>query len=158
MHLGQAQAPFTSWFDVSSSGSLKLNDSITIGNTSGEHAIINSGSFSLKNSTLNNIVITYDNNTSSIVLNNPTGIDSSRIEIKALDDDASDAISVTAYDSWGNEAYISPLGVTVSDGVNTRIDIMKSMITVTNSSGTYIGWTGTKNGLRFIGGICVGEA
>jgi hypothetical protein len=40
-----------------------------------------------------------DNNTSSIVLRNPTGIDSSRIEIKALDDDASEAISVTAYDS-----------------------------------------------------------
>lgn len=158
MHLGQAQAPFTSWFDVSSSGSLKLNDSITIGNTSDEHAIINSGSFSLKNSTLDNIVITYDNNTSSIVLKNPTGIDSSRIEIKALDDDASDAISVTAYDSQGNKAYISPLGVTVSDGVNTHIDIMKSMITVTNSSGTNTGWTGTKNGLRFIGGICVGEA
>lgn len=158
MHLGQAQAPFTSWFDVSSSGSLKLNDSITIGNTSDEHAIINSGSFSLKNSTLDNIVITYDNTTSSIVLKNPTGIDSSRIEIKALDDNASDAISVTAYDSWGNKAYISPLGVTVSDGVNTHIDIMKNMITVTNSSGTNIGWTGTKNGLRFIGGICVGEA
>lgn len=158
MHLGQAQAPFTSWFDVSSSGSLKLNDSITIGNTSDEHAIINSGSFSLKNSTLDNIIITYDNNTSSIVLKNPTGIDSSRIEIKALDDDASDAISVTAYDSQGNKAYISPLGVTVSDGVNTHIDIMKSMITVTNSSGTNTGWTGTKNGLRFIGGICVGEA
>ena len=158
MHLGQAQAPFTSWFDVSSSGSLKLNDSITIGNTSDEHAIINSGSFSLKNSTLDNIVITYDNNTSSIVLKNPTGIDSSRIEIKALDDDASDAISVTAYDSQGNKAYISPLGVTVSDGVNTHIDIMKSMIIVTNSSGTNTGWTGTKNGLRFIGGICVGEA
>lgn len=158
MHLGQAQAPFTSWFDVSSSGSLKLNDSITIGNTSDEHVIINSGSFSLKNSTLNNIVITYDNTTSSIVLRNPTGIDSSRIEIKALDDDASDAISVTAYDSQGNKAYISPLGVTVSDGVNTHIDIMKNMITVTNSSGTNIGWTGTKNGLRFIGGICVGEA
>lgn len=158
MHLGQAQAPFTSWFDVSSSGSLKLNDSITIGNTSDEHAIINSGSFSLKNNTLDNIVITYDNTTSSIVLKNPTGIDSSRIEIKALDDNASDAISVTAYDSWGNKAYISPLGVTVSDGVNTHIDIMKNMITVTNSSGTNIGWTGTKNGLRFIGGICVGEA
>lgn len=158
MHLGQAQAPFTSWFDVSSSGSLKLNDSITIGNTSDEHVIINSGSFSLKNSTLNNIVITYDNTTSSIVLRNPTGMDSSRIEIKALDDDASDAISVTAYDSWGNNAYISPLGVTVSDGVNTHIDIMKSMIVVTNSSGTNVGWTGTKNGLRFIGGICVGEA
>lgn len=158
MHLGQAQAPFTSWFDISSSGSLKLNDSITIGNTSDEHAIINSGSFSLKNSTLDNIVITYDNITSSIVLKNPTGIDSSRIEIKALDDNASDAISVTAYDSQGNKAYISPLGVTVSDGVNTHIDIMKSMITVTNSSGTNIGWTGTKNGLRFIGGICVGEA
>lgn len=158
MHLGQAQAPFTSWFDISSSGSLKLNDSITIGNTSDEHAIINSGSFSLKNSTLDNIVITYDNNTSSIVLKNPTGIDSSRIEIKALDDNASDAISVTAYDSQGNKAYISPLGVTVSDGVNTHIDIMKSMITVTNSSGTNIGWTGTKNSLRFIGGICVGEA
>lgn len=158
MHLGQAQAPFTSWFDVSSSGSLKLNDSITIGNTSDEHAIINSGSFSLKNNTLDNIVITYDNTTSSIVLKNPTGIDSSRIEIKALDDNASDAISVTAYDSQGNKAYISPLGVTVSDGVNTHIDIMKNMITVTNSSGTNIGWTGTKNGLRFIGGICVGEA
>ena len=158
MHLGQAQAPFTSWFDVSSSGSLKLNDSITIGNTSDEHVIINSGSFSLKNSTLNNIVITYDNTTSSIILRNPTGIDSSRIEIKALDDDASDAISVTAYDSWGNKAYISPLGVTVSDGVNTHIDIMKSMITVTNSSGTYTGWTGTKSGLRFVGGICVGGA
>lgn len=158
IHLGQAQAPFTSWFDVSSSGSLKLNDSITIGNTSDEHAIINSGSFSLKNSTLDNIVITYDNTTSSIVLKNPTGIDSSRIEIKALDDNASDAISVTAYDSQGNKAYISPLGVTVSDGVNTHIDIMKNMITVTNSSGTNIGWTGTKNGLRFIGGICVGEA
>lgn len=158
MHLGQAQAPFTSWFDVSSSGSLKLNDSITIGNTSDEHAIINSGSFSLKNSTLDNIVITYDNTTSSIVLKNPTGIDSSRIEIKALDDNASDAISVTAYDSQGNKAYISPLGVTVSDGVNTHIDIMKNMITVTNSRGTNIGWTGTKNGLRFIGGICVGEA
>lgn len=158
MHLGQAQAPFTSWFDVSSSGSLKLNDSITIGNTSDEHAIINSGSFSLKNSTLDNIVITYDNTTSSIVLKNPTGIDSSRIEIKALDDNASDAISVAAYDSQGNKAYISPLGVTVSDGVNTHIDIMKNMITVTNSSGTNIGWTGTKNGLRFIGGICVGEA
>lgn len=158
IHLGQAQAPFTSWFDVSSSGSLKLNDSITIGNTSDEHAIINSGSFSLKNSTLDNIVITYDNTTSSIVLKNPTGIDSSRIEIKALDDNASDAISVTAYDSQGNKAYISPLGVTVSDGVSTHIDIMKSMVTVTNSSGTHIGWTGTKNGLRFIGGICVGEA
>lgn len=158
MHLGQAQAPFTSWFDVSSSGSLKLNDSITIGNTSDEHAIINSGSFSLKNSTLDNIVITYDNTTSSIVLKNPTGIDSSRIEIKALDDNASDTISVTAYDSQGNKAYISPLGVTVSDGVNTHIDIMKNMIIVTNSSGTYNGWTGTKNGLRFIGGICVGGA
>jgi hypothetical protein len=35
---------------------------------------------------------------------------------------------------------------------------MKSMITVTNSSGMNTGWTGTKNGLRFIGGICVGEA
>jgi hypothetical protein len=35
---------------------------------------------------------------------------------------------------------------------------MKNMITVTNSSGTNIGWTGTKNGLRFIGGICVGVA
>lgn len=158
MHLGQAQSPFTEWFSVDTSGNLKLNDSITIGNTSDEHAIINSGSFSLKNNTLDNIVITYDNNTSSIVLKNPTGIDSSRIEIKALDDDASDAISVTAYDSWGNKAYISPLGVTVSDGVNTHIDIMKSMITVTNSSGTNTGWTGTKNGLRFIGGICVGEA
>lgn len=158
MHLGQAQSPFTEWFSVDTSGNLKLNDSITIGNTSDEHAIINSGSFSLKNSTLDNIVITYDNNTSSIVLKNPTGIDSSRIEIKALDDDASDAISVTAYDSQGNKAYISPLGVTVSDGVNTHIDIMKSMITVTNSSGTNTGWTGTKNGLRFIGGICVGEA
>lgn len=158
MHLGQAQSPFTEWFSVDTSGNLKLNDSITIGNTSDEHAIINSGSFSLKNSTLDNIVITYDNTTSSIVLKNPTGIDSSRIEIKALDDNASDAISVTAYDSQGNKAYISPLGVTVSDGVNTHIDIMKSMITVTNSSGTNTGWTGTKNGLRFIGGICVGEA
>lgn len=158
MHLGQAQSPFTEWFSVDTSGNLKLNDSITIGNTSDEHAIINSGSFSLKNSTLDNIVITYDNNTSSIVLKNPTGIDSSRIEIKALDDNAADAISVTAYDSQGNKAYISPLGVTVSDGVNTHIDIMKSMITVTNSSGTNTGWTGTKNGLRFIGGICVGEA
>lgn len=158
MHLGQAQSPFTEWFSVDTSGNLKLNDSITIGNTSDEHAIINSGSFSLKNSTLDNIVITYDNTTSSIVLKNPTGVDSSRVEIKALDDNAIDAISVTAYDSQGNKAYISPLGVTVSDGVNTHIDIMKSMITVTNSGGTYIGWTGTKNGLRFVGGICVGEA
>ncbi len=137
---------------------LDTTGAITIGQTGSNHAIIDSGSFSLKNSTLDNIVITYDNTTSSIVLNNPTGIDSSRVEIKALDDDASDAISVTAYDSQGNKAYISPLGVTVSDGVNTHIDIMKSMITVTNSSGTYIGWTGTKNGLRFVGGICVGEA
>lgn len=158
MHLGQAQSPFTEWFSVDTSGNLKLNDSITIGNTSDEHAIINSGSFSLKNSTLDNIVITYDNTTSSIVLKNPTGVDSSRVEIKALDDSAADAISVTAYDSQGNKAYISPLGVTVSDGVNTHIDIMKSMITVTNSRGTYTGWTGTKNGLRFVGGICVGEA
>lgn len=158
MHLGQAQSPFTEWFSVDTSGNLKLNDSITIGNTSDKHAIINSGSFSLKNSTLDNIVITYDNTTSSIVLKNPTGVDSSRVEIKALDDNATDAISVTAYDSQGNKAYISPLGVTVSDGVNTHIDIMRSMIIVTNSSGTYIGWTGTKNGLRFIGGICVGEA
>lgn len=137
---------------------LDTTGAITIGQTDSNHAIIDSGSFSLKNSTLDNIVITYDNTTSSIVLKNPTGIDSSRIEIKALDDDASDAISVTAYDSQGNKAYISPLGVTVSDGVNTHIDIMKSMITVTNSDGTHIGWTGTKNGLRFIGGICVGEA
>ena len=137
---------------------LDTTGAITIGQTGSNHAIIDSGSFSLKNSTLDNIVITYDNTTSSIVLKNPTGIDSSRIEIKALDDDASDAISVTAYDSQGNKAYISPLGVTVSDGVNTHIDIMKSMITVTNSSGTYTGWTGTKSGLRFVGGICVGEA
>lgn len=137
---------------------LDTTGAITIGQTGSNHAIIDSGSFSLKNSTLDNIVITYDNTTSSIVLKNPTGIDSSRVEIKALDDDASDAISVTAYDSQGNKAYISPLGVTVSDGVNTHIDIMKSMITVTNSSGTNTGWTGTKNGLRFIGGICVGEA
>lgn len=137
---------------------LDTTGAITIGQTGSNHAIIDSGSFSLKNSTLDNIVITYDNTTSSIVLKNPTGIDSSRVEIKALDDDASDAISVTAYDSWGNKAYISPLGVTVSDGVDTHIDIMKSMITVTNSGGTYIGWTGTKNGLRFVGGICVGEA
>lgn len=137
---------------------LDTTGAITIGQTGSNHAIIDSGSFSLKNSTLDNIVITYDNTTSSIVLKNPTGIDSSRVEIKALDDDASDAISVTAYDSQGNKAYISPLGVTVSDGVNTHIDIMKSMITVTNSGGTHIGWTGTKNGLRFVGGICVGEA
>lgn len=138
---------------------LDTTGAITIGQTGSNHAIIDSGSFSLKNSTLDNIVITYDNTTSSIVLKNPTGIDSSRVEIKALDDDdASDAISVTAYDSQGNKACISPLGVTVSDGVNTYIDIMKSMIVVTNSNGTYIGWTGTKNGLRFIGGICVGEA
>lgn len=137
---------------------LDTTGAITIGQTGSNHAIIDSGSFSLKNSTLDNIVITYDNTTSSIVLKNPTGVDSSRVEIKALDDNASDAISVTAYDSQGNKAYISPLGVTVSDGVSTHIDIMKSMVTVTNSSGTHIGWTGTKNGLRFIGGICVGEA
>lgn len=137
---------------------LDTTGAITIGQIDSNHAIINSGSFSLKNSTLDNIVITYDNTTSSIVLKNPTGIDSSKVVIKALDDDASDAISVTAYDSQGNKAYISPLGVTVSDGINTHIDIMKSMITVTNSGGTYIGWTGTKNGLRFVGGICVGVA
>lgn len=137
---------------------LDTTGAITIGQTGSNHAIIDSGSFSLKNNTLDNIVITYDNTTSSIVLKNPTGLDSSRVEIKALDDDASDAISVTAYDSQGNETYISPLGVTVSDSVNTRIDIMKSMIVVTNSNGTYIGWTGTKNGLRFVGGVCVGEA
>lgn len=158
MQLGQAQIPFTKWFQVSNNGSMYLNDSLTIGDTSNEHITINKGSMKLKNSSLQNIVITYDDTTSSIVLKNPTGIDSSRVEIKALDDDASGAISVTAYDSQGNKAYISPLGVTVSDGVNTHIDIMKSMIIVTNSSGTYIGWTGTKNGLRFIGGICVGEA
>lgn len=158
MRIGQAQYPFTEWFSVDTSGNLKLNDSITIGNTSDKHAIIDSGSFSLKNSTLDNIVITYDNTTSSIVLKNPTGVDSSRVEIKALDDNAADAISVTAYDSQGNKAYISPLGVTVSDGVNTHIDITRSMITVTNSSGTYTGWTGTRNGLRFVGGICVGVA
>jgi hypothetical protein len=35
---------------------------------------------------------------------------------------------------------------------------MKRMIMVTNSSGTYVGWTGTKSGLRFLGGVCVGEA
>lgn len=137
---------------------LDTTGAITIGQTNSNHAIIDSGSFLLKNSSLNNIVITYDNTTSSIVLRNPTGIDSSRVEIKALDDDASDSISVTAYDSQGNKSYISPLGVTVSDGVNTRIDIMRSMVIVTNSDGTYIGWTGTKSGLRFIGGICVGEA
>jgi hypothetical protein len=34
-----------------------------------------------------------------MVLKNPTGVDSSRVEIKALDDNAADAISVTAYDS-----------------------------------------------------------
>lgn len=138
---------------------LDTTGTITIGQTNSNHAIIDSGSFSLKNSSLNNIVITYDNTTSSIVLRNPTGIDSSRVEIKALDDDASDeAISVTAYDSQGNRAYISPLGVTVSDGVNTSITIMQSMIAVTNSDGTYMGWTGTRNGLRFVGGICVGKA
>lgn len=158
MRMGQAQSPFTEWFSVDTSGNLKLNDSITIGNTSDEHAIINSGSFSLKNSTLDNIVITYDNTTSSIVLKNPTGIDSSRVVIKALDDDASEAISVAAYDSEGNNSYISPLGLTVTNGVNTNITIMNRMIVVTNSSGTYTGWTGTKNGLRFVGGVCVGTA
>lgn len=137
---------------------LDTTGAITIGQTDSNHAIIDSGSFSLKNSTLDNIVITYDNNTSSIVLKNPTGIDSSRVVIKALDDDASDAISVAAYDSEGNNSYISPLGITATDGVNTNITIMNNMIVVTNPSGTYTGWTGTKNGLRFIGGVCVGEA
>lgn len=27
-----------------------------------------------------------------------------------------------------------------------------------NRYDTNIGWTGTKNGLRFVGGICVGQA
>lgn len=145
-------------FSVLSDGSMYLNDSLTIGDTSNEHIAIDSGSMKLKNSSLQNIVITYDNTTSSITLNNPTGIDSSRVVIKALDDDAEDSISVRTYDSQGNYSSITPTGISSSNGVDKCIIINNGYIAVHTPEGTDTGWTGTKNGLRFQCGICVGEA
>lgn len=158
MQLGQAQSPFTKWFQVSNNGSMYLNDSLTIGDTSNEHITIDNGSMKLKNSSLQNIIITYDNTTSSITLNNPTGIDSSRVVIKALDDDAEDSISVIAYDSQGNHSSITPTGISSSNGIDKWIIINNGYIAVHTPEGTYTGWTGTKNGLRFQCGICVGTA
>lgn len=145
-------------FSVLSDGSMYLNDSLTIGNTSNEHIAIDSGSMKLKNSSLQNIVITYDNTTSSITLNNPTGIDSSRVVIKALDDDAEDSVSVRTYDSQGNYSSITPTGISSSNGVDKWIIINNGYIAVHTPEGSDTGWTGTKNGLRFQCGICVGEA
>ena len=145
-------------FSVLSDGSMYLNDSLTIGDTSNEHIAIDSGSMKLKNSSLQNIVITYDNTTSSITLNNPTGIDSSRVVIKALDDDAEDSISVRAYDSQGNYSSITPTGISSSNGIDKWIIINNGYIAVHTPKGSDTGWTGTKNGLRFVCGICVGEA
>lgn len=158
MQLGQAQSPFTKWFQVSNNGSMYLNDSLTIGDISNEHITIDKGSMELKNSSLQNIVITYDDTTSSITLNNPTGIDSSRVVIKALDDDAEDSISVRAYDSQGNYSSVTPTGISSSNGIDNCILISNNYIAVNTPEGTYIGWTGTKNGLRFQRGICVGTA
>lgn len=158
MQLGQAQSPFTKWFQVSNNGSMYLNDSLTIGDTSNEHITIDNGSMKLKNSSLQNIIITYDNTTSSITLNNPTGIDSSRVVIKALDDDAEDSISVRAYDSRGNYSSITPTGISSSNGIDKWIIINNGYIAVHTPEGTNTGWTGTKNGLRFQCGICVGTA
>ena len=158
MQLGQAQSPFTKWFQVSNNGSMYLNDSITIGDTSNEHITIDNGSMKLKNSSLQNIIITYDNTTSSITLNNPTGIDSSRVVIKALDDDAEDSISVRAYDSQGNYSSITPTGISSSNGIDKWIIINNGYIAVHTPEGSDTGWTGTKNGLRFQCGICVGTA
>lgn len=158
MQLGQAQSPFTKWFQVSNNGSMYLNDSLTIGDTSNEHITIDNGSMKLKNSSLQNIIITYDNTTSSITLNNPTGIDSSRVVIKALDDDAEDSISVRAYDSQGNYSSITPIGISSSNGIDKWIFINNGYIAVHTPEGTDTGWTGTKNGLRFQCGICVGTA
>lgn len=158
MQLGQAQSPFTKWFQVSNNGSMYLNDSLTIGDTSNEHITINNGSMKLKNSSLQNIIITYDNTTSSITLNNPTGIDSSRVVIKALDDDAEDSISVRAYDSQGNYSSITPTGISSSNGIDKWIIINNGYIAVHTPEGSDTGWTGTKNGLRFQCGICVGTA
>lgn len=145
-------------FSVLSDGSMYLNDSLTIGDTSNEHIAIDSGSMKLKNSSLQNIVITYDNTTSSITLNNPTGIDSSRVVIKALDDDAEDSVSVRTYDSQGNYSSITPTGISSSNGVDKWIIINYGYIAVNTPEGTNVGWTGTKNGLRFQCGICIGEA
>lgn len=158
MQLGQAQIPFTKWFQVSNNGSMYLNDSLTIGDTSNEHITIDNGSMKLKNSSLQNIIITYDNTTSSITLNNPTGIDSSRVVIKALDDDAEDSISVRAYDSQGNYSSITPTGISSSNGIDKWIIINNDYIAVHTPEGSDTGWTGTKNGLRFQCGICVGTA
>lgn len=158
MQLGQAQSPFTKWFQVSNNGSMYLNDSLTIGDTSNEHITIDNGSMKLKNSSLQNIIITYDNTTSSITLNNPTGIDSSRVVIKALDDDAEDSISVRAYDSQGNYSSIAPTGISSSNGIDKWIIINNDYIAVHTPEGSDTGWTGTKNGLRFQCGICVGTA
>lgn len=158
MQLGQAQSPFTKWFQVSNNGSMYLNDSLTIGDTSNEHITIDNGSMKLKNSSLQNIIITYDNTTSSITLNNPTGIDSSRVVIKALDDDAEDSISVGAYDSQGNYSNIAPTGIGSSNGIDKWIIISNDYISVHTPEGSDTGWTGTKNGLRFQCGICVGTA
>jgi hypothetical protein len=135
-----------------------LNDSLTIGDTSNEHITINNGSMKLKNSLLQNIIITYDNTTSSITLNNPTGIDSSRVVIKALDDDAEDSVSVRAYDSQGNYSSITPTGISSSNGIDKWIIINNGYIAVHTPEGSDTGWTGTKNGLRFQCGICVGTA
>lgn len=158
MQLGQAQSPFTKWFQVSNNGSMYLNDSLTIGDTSNEHITIDNGSMKLKNNSLQNIIITYDNTTSSITLNNPTGIDSSRVVIKALDDDAEDSISVGAYDSQGNYSSITPTGIGSSNGIDKWIIISNDYIAVHTPEGSDTGWTGTKNGLRFQCGICVGTA
>lgn len=158
MQLGQAQSPFTKWFQVSNNGSMYLNDSLTIGDTSNEHITIDNGSMKLKNSSLQNIIITYDNTTSSITLNNPTGIDSSRVVIKALDDDAGDPISVRAYDSQGNYSSVTPTGISSSNGIDKWIIISNDYIAVHTPEGADTGWTGTKNGLRFQCGICVGTA
>lgn len=158
MQLGQAQRPFTKWFQVSNNGSMYLNDSLTIGDTSNEHITIDNGSMKLKNSSLQNIIITYDDTTSSITLNNPTGIDSSRVVIKALDDDAEDSISVRAYDSQGNYSSITPTGISSSNGIDKWIIINNDYIAVHTPEGSDTGWTGTKNGLRFQCGICVGTA
>lgn len=108
--------------------------------------------------TAQNIIITYDNTTSSITLNNPTGIDSSRVVIKALDDDAEDSISVRAYDSQGNYSSITPTGISSSNGIDNWIIINNGYIAVHTPEGSDTGWTGTKNGLRFQCGICVGTA
>lgn len=65
--------------------------------------------------------------------------------------------NITVTDNYGHESIVDSGSITCQSDINNRYVLSNGGIIVTVNGTNHFGYTGTINGAKFIGGVCVGE-